>query len=619
MIYENDNRGGKILRKKEMKLIGLIGVGLVIGLFVFCFYNFTTNQTFFSGEKKDTIKWVDFNVPYSALEKAMELDIDTYDKPIHMNWVDTLAYLGAIYGGDFDDYSPKDMDDFYIKLKESGSISNLTRGMKSFSHYQKIYGAILRGLIGKYKVEVPDSSSTGRGEIRVKEVYGLKGFSPIAKDFEYTDSDDFATERSYGYSRKHYGHDLLTATGTPIVATESGTVEVLEWDQYAGWQIGIRSFDKNRCYYYTHLRKDSPYQDGLYPGKTVTAGDVIGYSGETGYSIKENVNNVDIPNLHYGMQLIFDEKTKDSPNHIWIDMYPLTQLLENHKSSVKKDKSTGEYKRKYKFFEEGIYLHEAFSKTTISEKIVGVNIPVVMYHSLLKDAKMQNNYVIGPNRFEEDLKYLKKNGYTTVLMADLIDYVEKGAPLPKKPILLTFDDGYYNNYLYAFPLLKKHDMKAVISIIGKHTDEFSKVDDNHATYSHVTWKQIQEMCGSGLVEIQNHSYDGHDNLKGRKGVSQMSGESLENYQGFLKKDTMKLQEKIHNATGIYPTTFTYPFGAISTNSPNIIQSLGFKASLGCGEGISQLKTGDPDCLYELKRYLRPPNKSSDDFFDHMGL
>lgn len=231
---------------------------------------------------------------------------------------------------------------------------------------------------------------------------------------------------------------------------------------------------------------------------------------------------------------------------------------------------------------------------------------------------MQNSYVISPKLFEQDLKYLKKHGYTSILMSDLIAYVENGRPLPEKPILITFDDGYYNNYLYAFPLLKKYQEKAVISIIGKETDKDSRSGGGHATYSSLTWEQVQEMAASGLVEIQNHSYNGHKNTGGRNGVKRKSGESRQAYDRFLKKDLSKLQTKIQDATGTAPSTFTYPFGAVSRSSLKTIKKLGFKASLGCEEGINTIKKGDLDSLYFLKRCLRTPEKSSARFFETMG-
>ena len=82
-------------------------------------------------------------------------------------------------------------------------------------------------------------------------------------------------------------------------------------------------------------------------GDTVQAGDVIGYLGMTGYSTKENVNNINIPHLHIGMQIIFDESQKEGNNEIWIDMYSIVEFLNAHKSTVEK-KENGEYERKYK-------------------------------------------------------------------------------------------------------------------------------------------------------------------------------------------------------------------------------------------------------------------------------
>lgn len=134
--------------------------------------------------------------------------------------------------------------------------------------------------------------------------------------------------------------------GTPIIAVESGYVEALGWNQYGGWRIGIRSFDKKRYYYYAHLRKDHPYAKDLSEGQIVSAGDVIGYLGMTGYSPKENVNNINIPHLHFGIQLIFNEVQKDGNNQIWIDVYDIVEFLRKYSSSVYlASPSTSDYER----------------------------------------------------------------------------------------------------------------------------------------------------------------------------------------------------------------------------------------------------------------------------------
>ncbi len=243
-----------------------------------------------------------------------------------------------------------------------------------------------------------------------------------------------------------------------------------------------------------------------------------------------------------------------------------------------------------------------------------VKVPILMYHGLIRDPGLQTEYFISPDIFEEDLKYIKEHGYTTVFMSDLIDFVYENRPLPEKPIVLTFDDGYYNNYCYAYPLLKKYDMKAVISIIGIYTDKFSRVDENSAAYSHITWKQLGEMKDSGLVEIQNHTYNMHE-LGQRRGSAIKSGESKTQYRKVLTDDLVRLQKEIKHYTGKAPDTFTYPFGIYSDYEEELVKELGFRATLSCSEGINYITYSDKSCLYELKRYLRDGNSKSSTLFE----
>ena len=135
--------------------------------------------------------------------------------------------------------------------------------------------------------------------------------------------------------------------GTPIVAVEGGIVEAMGWNRYGGWRIGIRSFDSKRYYYYAHLQKDAPFAEDMHVGKLVQPGDVIGFMGRTGYSDKENTNNIETVHLHFGMQLIFDEIQKECNSEIWIDVYPLVRLLSEHRSSIRK--MDGKWERVYPF------------------------------------------------------------------------------------------------------------------------------------------------------------------------------------------------------------------------------------------------------------------------------
>lgn len=297
-------------------------------------------------EEKDYIKWVDFNVTKEAMQDAYNYDVDTYGEDVHLDWISLLAYQACKNGGDFSQYKTGDMTEVAEKLiSKEKTIAELTEDMKYYDYYYEAYGAVLGGLVGEYEIEIPSEDSSIDSEKKFEKRYGLKGFLPIAKNFPYSDYDDFGVSRSYGYKRHHLGHDMMGQIGTPIIASESGYVEAIGWNQYGGWRLGIRSFDKKRYYYYAHLRQNFPYCKTLKEGSVVTAGDVIGYLGHTGYSTTENVNNIDTPHLHFGLQLIFDESQKDGTNQIWVSCYELTRFLYQNRSETSKNMETKEWVR----------------------------------------------------------------------------------------------------------------------------------------------------------------------------------------------------------------------------------------------------------------------------------
>ena len=292
--------------------------------------------------KGDYIKWVDFKVSYEALCRAYELDLQTHGSKTEIHWVELLAYAACRTGGDVGEKGCTYMDEVAEKiLNNETTMAKTVKDMEYYPYYFEVYSAILDGFVGEYEIETQDE----RGKTQWERVYGLKAFSPVAKGFYYEDYDDFGASRSYGYARPHLGHDMMGQVGTPIVAIEGGTVEALGWNQYGGWRIGIRSQDKKRYYYYAHLRQNYPYAKWLTEGCKVQAGDVIGYMGHTGYSTKENVNNIKVTHLHWGMELIFDESQKESDNEIWIDVYNLTRFLYKNRCEVVKVEGTKEWKR----------------------------------------------------------------------------------------------------------------------------------------------------------------------------------------------------------------------------------------------------------------------------------
>lgn len=274
---------------------------------------------------EEPIRWVDFAVPYESMKYAMNVDIETFDQEKHISWIDILALAGCRTGGKCGLVSVKKAAQ---ELKGDKSPEELLGDLyKYYDYYHKAYSAVLGGFLGSYAIEKDGQQVP---------TYGLKAFSPIAAGYGYAHSDDFGNSRSFGFTRKHLGHDMMGSLGTPIVAVEGGVVEAMGWNRYGGWRIGIRSFDSRRYYYYAHLQKDTPFAPGLEVGDLVQAGELIGFMGRTGYSDKENTNNIETVHLHFGMQLVFDESQKECLSEIWIDAYDIVRLLDSHRSSIRK-------------------------------------------------------------------------------------------------------------------------------------------------------------------------------------------------------------------------------------------------------------------------------------------
>lgn len=344
-------------RKRSFRSFFFIGTELfVLVLLCLClFMKRTDRQAGIFQTSGDFIKWVDFNVTCEALEQAFRYDVDTCQAEVHLNWVDLLAYLGTRYGGDFSRYKKSDMKKVAEQLINGEmTMEELTSDMKYYDYYRQAYGAVLDGMVGTFQAEIPadevpemlQQSAQNTDTVWVTK-YGLKAFFPLAKNFPYNDFDDFGVSRSYGFKRRHLGHDMMGQVGTPIIAVESGYVEALGWNQYGGWRIGIRSFNKKRYYYYAHLRKNYPFQSNLKEGSAVQAGDVIGYMGRTGYSSKENTNNVEESHLHFGLELVFDESQKESDHEIWINCYELVKFLRRNQCEAVKVEGTKEWRRVY--------------------------------------------------------------------------------------------------------------------------------------------------------------------------------------------------------------------------------------------------------------------------------
>lgn len=183
-----------------------------------------------------------------------------------------------------------------------------------------------------------------------------------------------------------------------------------------------------------------------------------------------------------------------------------------------------------------------------------VKIPVLLYHNFVtavpeKDAD-NFNYINTPQSFEENIKVLLENGYTIISMQELNDAYNLKIKLPSKPILITFDDGYYSNYEYIFPILKKYNSKASIFIV---TDKVGKEIDG---IKYLGWDECLEMQESGLVEIFSHSkrHLFYDKLP----IRQIRDDVTKSYK-IIEEKLGKKDLKV----------FAYPYGAYTKENSRI--------------------------------------------------
>ena len=251
---------------------------------------------------------------------------------------------------------------------------------------------------------------------------------------------------------------------------------------------------------------------------------------------------------------------------------------------------------------------------SVLSSLDGVKLPVVMYHQLTKSGSKAGKYVLTVEQFENDLKFLKENGYETVTVNQLLAFSKGDGGLPEKPVMITFDDGCETLYAYALPLLEEYGFSAVGFAVGAWTDSYTESDDHNLNYSCLNWAEIKEMCDGGVVDIQSHSFDLHKNTAERSGAQKKKGESFEEYYEFLCSDAVKMKERMVDSIGKAPIAFAYPFGSYSSESAEILNKVGIEIAFTCEERVNIIKKAEPEQLFRLGRYNRPNGISSENFF-----
>lgn len=207
-----------------------------------------------------------------------------------------------------------------------------------------------------------------------------------------------------------------------------------------------------------------------------------------------------------------------------------------------------------------------------------VRVPILMYHYISVPPPEADIYrqdlSVTPADFEQQLRYLSEKGYTTIALKDLVYHLTLGYPLPERPVILTFDDGYRDNFLHAYRLLRRYNSVGTFFLIT------GLIDENRPEY--LTWGQVRVMHRGGM-EFGSHTYS-HPDLRGQDA-------------DYLVWQIVGSQEAIAERIGEPVRFFSYPAGSYDQQVIDLLKSAGFWAAVTTRQGALH----NPETLFELER------------------
>ncbi len=190
-----------------------------------------------------------------------------------------------------------------------------------------------------------------------------------------------------------------------------------------------------------------------------------------------------------------------------------------------------------------------------------------MYHAV--NLETNNVWCVPLDNFEKQMETLYTNGYTTILPQDIIAFLKWRKPLPKKPVMITFDDGYLYNLTFVEPILKRYEFKAVVFLITSLVGENENDRKRYENHNCLAWKEIQQMQQRGTFIFGGHSHD-HINLA----VANDYREQITMCKRELEKHKIRK-----------PYTFCYPGGQYNEKVIDELKSHNFIMAMACKDEI----------------------------------
>ncbi|MGB6300920.1 MAG: polysaccharide deacetylase family protein [Rivularia sp. (in: cyanobacteria)] len=222
---------------------------------------------------------------------------------------------------------------------------------------------------------------------------------------------------------------------------------------------------------------------------------------------------------------------------------------------------------------------DAVALPNINDKARKAKVPIVMYHDILP--KKEVVFDVTPKELEADFELIKSKGVTPISLDQLIIHLRTGSPLPKKPILLSFDRGYSSHYEYVYPLLKKYKYPAVFSVYTKNMGI-------NTGRSHVTWEQLKIMAANSLVTIAAHS------KTHRADLTKLSDEEL-------IPEIVESKKILEQNLGESIRYFTYPTGKNDARVRKLVSEAGYIAALTMND-LKEKFAGESENLLAVERF-----------------
>ena len=231
------------------------------------------------------------------------------------------------------------------------------------------------------------------------------------------------------------------------------------------------------------------------------------------------------------------------------------------------------------------------------------NIPILMYHHI--DENVTSDMVVTPTTFAAHMRALYENGFNTVTLRQLVDFVDYGIPLPERPVVITFDDGYLSVYQYAFPVLARYGLTATSFVIGEAVGTSTYKDTDYATIPKFSYEQARTMAG--VMSIQSHTYDMHqwplfEVGRARENILIWPGEDEAEYIEILRADHLRISADIYTETGEAVFAVAFPYGVYDTLSQAVLVDMGVRVTLGVRHASNTIIMGLPQSLLSLNRF-----------------